>query len=310
MVLENAGSMRPTYRDAVVRALGIGGSAARAPVIDACPWSGFQRRRYFFSTFPAGAATVPMRRPAPWDERWQPLRPAPMPPMQRSRAAAGQPPCAPAWQYRPQHLLARRGTVWERIAPSAIAGAVRREMPERLRPGWDAIAFGRQGGAAWADGAAAWLAEHGPVLGIRAPNVAERARAMGLAQYLALLNLTEAAMYDAQGNSFDKDALRLRLEGPLLQWLRGADYEHPVYLSPAGLAAQYGDLLAGAVASGCAAWLLEPAPFPTDLLDTLLQEGVPARPVQSRAPAAAATDSVDMTVAVPADAAQRGRPVR
>ncbi|MFM7978324.1 MAG: hypothetical protein ACKPKO_03330, partial [Candidatus Fonsibacter sp.] len=63
-----------------------------------------------------------------------------------------------------------------------------------------------------ADMAAGWIAEHGSEHGFRTPNVRERGRAMGMAAYLHGLGLSESELYDAQGNSFDPQAVLSRLQ--------------------------------------------------------------------------------------------------
>eukprot|EP00969_Alexandrium_andersonii_P211633 9347274-Alexandrium_andersonii.AAC.1 len=62
------------------------------------------------------------------------------------------------------------------------------------------------------DAAADYLVENGAALGIRPPNVGERARAVGLGQYVRSLGLTDKQAADGLGNSFDKDAIQKRIE--------------------------------------------------------------------------------------------------
>ena len=65
---------------------------------------------------------------------------------------------------------------------------------------------------------AAWIAAHGAALGFRTPNIAERARVMGMAPYLASLQqlgLDEYHIFNAQGNSFDRAAIALRMRGAI-----------------------------------------------------------------------------------------------
>ena len=61
------------------------------------------------------------------------------------------------------------------------------------------------------DDVAAWIAQHGAEQGFRTPNTRERGRAIGMLAYLGELELGEQALYDAQGNSFDPQAVMLRL---------------------------------------------------------------------------------------------------
>eukprot|EP00969_Alexandrium_andersonii_P090311 3987891-Alexandrium_andersonii.AAC.1 len=62
------------------------------------------------------------------------------------------------------------------------------------------------------DATAEYLVDNGSALGIRPPNVGERARAVGLGQYIRALGLTDKQSADALGNSFDKDAVQKRIE--------------------------------------------------------------------------------------------------
>ena len=72
--------------------------------------------------------------------------------------------------------------------------------------------------------AAEWLAAHGTEIGARTPNTTERGRAAGiheLCQGLLAQGLTSDELFDAQGNAFDIDAFRSRVQEPVLAWLGG-----------------------------------------------------------------------------------------
>ena len=69
---------------------------------------------------------------------------------------------------------------------------------------------------------AAWIAARGHEHGFRTPNVAERRRAMGMLAYLQTLGLNDQDMYDAQGNSFDPQAVCLRLQLGVQMWAAGS----------------------------------------------------------------------------------------
>lgn len=96
-------------------------------------------------------------------------------------------------------------------------------MPE-LRAGWDEVLRGAFAGQASdaALQAAAWLVEHGGRLGVRPPNVAERARGLGMGEYLPQPGLSEAREYDAQGNAFDPLAIAIRIGPGARDWSQGA----------------------------------------------------------------------------------------
>eukprot|EP00969_Alexandrium_andersonii_P078784 3474456-Alexandrium_andersonii.AAC.1 len=55
------------------------------------------------------------------------------------------------------------------------------------------------------DEAVAWLTKHRDTVGVRAPSVGEKARAVGLGHYFRTLALGEQQKADAIGNAFDKD---------------------------------------------------------------------------------------------------------
>ena len=72
-----------------------------------------------------------------------------------------------------------------------------------------------------ADATAQWLAAQGGAHGVRIPSVAERGRAMGMLPYLTQLGLDELQLFSAQGNSFDRAIVGLRLGSTIASWLAG-----------------------------------------------------------------------------------------
>eukprot|EP00969_Alexandrium_andersonii_P002541 110336-Alexandrium_andersonii.AAC.1 len=62
------------------------------------------------------------------------------------------------------------------------------------------------------DEAVAWLTKHRDSIGVRAPSISEKARAMGLGHYFRTLALDEQQKADALGNAFDKNLVGRRLE--------------------------------------------------------------------------------------------------
>eukprot|EP00969_Alexandrium_andersonii_P323748 14304384-Alexandrium_andersonii.AAC.1 len=55
------------------------------------------------------------------------------------------------------------------------------------------------------DEAVAWLTEHRGIVGVGAPSVIEKARAVGVGHYFHTITLDEQQKADAIGNAFDKD---------------------------------------------------------------------------------------------------------
>ena len=117
---------------------------------------------------------------------------------------------------------------------------------------------------------AQWIAANGEQFGFRTPNVAERSRAMGMADYLEgfrSLGMDDFQMFNAQGNSFDRAAVALRVREGLATWLAGGVLPRHAYPDPSEVLGVYGRLRAEVVAAGVAACV---RPFPRDLQAALL----------------------------------------
>ena len=263
VVLENAGSMRPEFRQWILDALGIGPAAA--PTTDAAAWSGFGRRRTFFSTLPAAAAPLIPVRPPPWDEGWGRRHLSALPPMQRSRGPLMR---ASTYQYQAAHLVYRRDQEWHFIPEVRLFHEVRRRLPPELIPSWQCLALNLAGREQEreAEPVAVWLAEHGHSIGARTPNLAERARAADLydfCQSLLRCGLSREALFDAQGNAFDVDAFRARVQAPVLGWLLGTPLPPAILMAPDALGRHYDQIVArvaGQADLGFAAVALTPGP--------------------------------------------------
>jgi hypothetical protein len=244
VVIENAGSMTPESRQWILQALNIPPTAA--PTTDAAAWSGFARRRTFFSTMPVGEVPTLIRpRPSPWDPGWGRRNPAPMPTMMRSRGPQQR---ASTYQYMAPHLLYRIDANWNMVPDRCLHAEVRRLMPPELRQAWNLLAVNPQGREAerQTEPAAIWLAHHGAEIGARPPNVIERSRASGtyeLCQGLLAQGLTLQEMFDAQGNAFDPDAFRSRVQAPLLGWLRGRPLPPADLMPPLALRRHYDQMV-------------------------------------------------------------------
>ena len=55
---------------------------------------------------------------------------------------------------------------------------------------------------------------------------------MGMEAYLTEVGLTERVLYDAQGNSFDPQAVEIRVTEGIRQWSNGEGLERHVYEAP------------------------------------------------------------------------------
>ena len=239
LLIENAGSMTEESRSWIVEAMNI--SPLQAPTTDAGLWTGFTRRRTFFSTLPPTSALNIPTRPIPWDDGWGRRHRAPLPPMQRSR---GPGPRASTYQYAAHHLLYRLDEAWLRVPASCLHIEVGRLLPPALQAAWRLLILNPQGWEAERrmEPVAAWLATHGEALGARGPNTAERGRAAGLfdlCQGLRAQGLSNVELFDAQGNAFDVDACRSRIQEPILAWLQGAPTPSARPLAPAAVGLHY-----------------------------------------------------------------------
>ena len=146
--------------------------------------------------------------------------------------------------------------------------------PPGLQEGWALIARGLASGPREREAipTAAWIAAHGRQHSFRAPSLEERSRAMGCAAYgtrLMECGLTERQLYDAQGNSFDRTAVALRIRDAVAAWRRGGAVPRHAYPSPRVVARVYEALRAHVAGMGLPALVL-PQPFPADCAATIL----------------------------------------
>ena len=134
-------------------------------------------------------------------------------------------------------MLYRQTSEWELVPTPLLGRQIKTYVPESLHRSWDRLAGGFQLPAQEEEArpAALWLALHGPGIGARIPNVVERSRALGAEDYykrLAEEGLTELELFNAQGNSFDQDALRWRIQEPVMTFLTGGTLAPPKLLPP------------------------------------------------------------------------------
>jgi len=280
IVLENAASMQPRQKQAILQALGFLEERRHLRTMNSGNWTAFPRNRHYFSTLGDDAQpSLPERRPQPWETGWAPRADSAMEPMMRSRDANAV--RASTRQYHPRSLVYRRtpiepdGFDWHGWPAEVILRHILTLMPEELRPLYTSLVAGRYGKRR--DGTyhehaerdlvpvMRWIDEHGPALGFRIPTPHERARSTGRLEYLLGLHLSPVQLYDAVGNHFDPDALSRRLIPLLRQHLEGRGERPHRYLPPTDLAAIYQELATEVGRQ----YEVQGSPFPGDLAAAL-----------------------------------------
>ena len=159
------------------------------------------------------AATAP-----PWDTGWKRCLGAtdPMPAMTRCNPRSPEVAAPSAYQVGPKHLLCDQSTVVGQLTTGQLRRHIQGLLPRHLRPAWEWLASERTiGSPAEVEPLAAWIATEGATHGVRTPNAQERARAMGIDDYMHSLGLSDIDSYNATGNAFDGSALLSRIEEPL-----------------------------------------------------------------------------------------------
>ena len=164
--------------------------------------------------------------------------------MMRSRGAPGGPRHPVAYQCHPRDLLYPVASPLRECSLHALHQRFLDLVPAHVLPAFHAVWSGA--GSVRPDVAAPfalWVEQAGGAE-FRVPNAFERARATGQASYWGQLGLTPQELYDAVGNYFDPDALRLRLASPLEAWARGEARPVARFPSPGVLRELYAVLLA------------------------------------------------------------------
>ncbi len=155
-----------------------------------------------------------------------------------SRTPAGPTIRASTRHYHPKHLLYRHasphewhGGDWTRVHKYMAS-----LLPSHLKSAFAALLTGpTRDKEQEALAAVEWMEEEGRQLGFRIPTAAERARAIGQADYMGLLRGSEGAgftdrdLFDWTGNHFDPDALALRIGTAIAS---GAAAQPHTYLDP------------------------------------------------------------------------------
>ena len=236
------------------------------PVVDARVWGHLPRRRVLLASVPPDPHPwAPPLRPAPWRQHWRPHWQGEMQPLMRAHWHEGDFIMGRPYQYAARALLYQDGSGWEHRLITGVIRGIAALMPEELRPGWTLLNSGRTRGRDEqpAARAAEWVARHGEGHGFRAPDMDERSRATGCGAYLEGLQLNAVALYNAQGNHFDRAIVGWRLSRVLLAWAQGGDLPRgPRPLGAADLERLYQRVRIAVEAGGMPA---EPVGVPVDV---------------------------------------------
>ena len=127
-----------------------------------------------------------------------------------------------------------------------------RILPAELRDAWAMLHRGvlRGGAERGAERVADWIGRNGERHGFRPPNLAERSRVTGSAGYLEGLELPARALYDGQGNHFDRCVVPWRISRPVVRWTRGEELPRHAYPDVAHIEEGYQRLRTGVAADG------------------------------------------------------------
>ena len=219
VMVENAGAMKELHPPFIRRMLSI--SAFEWTQRGTGQFAHFKRERAFVSTLPGeGRPRGSPKRTHVWDPGWQRISTEQLPTMMRTRSNEGQPLVFSSYQYAPRWLIYDQR--WRGCTPAEAAVRIRTLLPVRLQKAWDIIAsqqWSKDRQTEDQDDVARWISEFGPPLGFRPACTRERAKAVGLWQYLSALELTDKEGADALGNAFDKDVVASRIGGALIECL-------------------------------------------------------------------------------------------
>ena len=272
VALENAASMRPEHRHVILQGLGDLQAGQHLRTLDSGRWSVFPRRRHYFLTIPTDVDPPrPGHREPPWEAGWAPHPTAVLGPMMCSRSSHR--PRASTAQYHVQALVFRQARTdqdfdWHGLSYEQIRQRVLNIMPSEVRAVYLPVLRGglTREQELSAQLAVTWIEDHGRELGFRVPSPSERARSTGRGEYLEALQLSPNQLYNAVGNHFDADALRVRLLRPLQQLFATGDIHRHKFMAPADLAIVYQIIAARVNREHIPT---EPAAFPADLAAAL-----------------------------------------
>ena len=114
---------------------------------------------------------------------------------------------------------------------ATVRARIRRILPPELRNAWALLHRGTARGEdeREAERATEWIGRYGQQHGFRPPNLGERSRVTGSACYLESLGLTPRALFDGQGNHFDRHVIPCRVSRPIVRWVRGENVPGHAY---------------------------------------------------------------------------------
>jgi hypothetical protein len=239
-----------------------------------------KRHRKFFCTLPPPSSLVAPRRPPPWDTGWIRLHHQPLPAMMRARNRPPDPPRHSTYQCHHEHLVYHTSSIWPHVPPQNLRKAIRDALPQQHQRGWDWITHPpnvRLEGCTEreAEDTAQYITNHYAALGLRPPSTTERAKIAGIYDYASSLNLTEHQLFNAMGNSFDKQAITIRIRDGLKQWIERRPVPQCRYPTPAQLRENFHHVRAEVIRAAAADRMdiasqdLATEPFPNDLVDPL-----------------------------------------
>ena len=104
---------------------------------------------------------------------------------------------------------------------------------------------------------------------------------MGMEAYLAELGLAERVLYDAQGNSYDPQAVEIRIAEGIRQWSNGKSLQRHEYIPPSQVQHAFQTVHDYVRARGLQA---VDSPFPWDLRRGMLADWGGTDPVLSDTP--------------------------
>ena len=280
---ENVATMRRPHREVVIACLG--GGQECLMVINSGEWTACPRIRNWFATFRIPHHDGEVLRfnplPSPWEPGWAfPLQ-GRVPTWTRSRERAPGEIRIPNYQANPCYVMQHTNHPtyrWDLMTLFEVPRHIKRILDEpdfgylqshpQASKGLQWIIEGKEKQyehEAACDEYTDWLHVHGQQHALRPPNEWERARAAGLANYLAALRLEGRRLYDVVGLAFDPRALQRRLYPLLRDWDAGLSPQAPPCPSLRDVVALYRSL-DHTLQQHAPFAPREPDPYPTDLM--------------------------------------------
>ena len=250
LVQEMVDTILPVHLKAMLDTLGVEGATHNLH-LDSGEWAPLPRRRFWIGTFPIPTPGDTVRFPRirnpwlpGWGFHWDGVPPA----ATCARGEHGDVLLPSTYQGHPACLLynLQHPLNWDlmnmrqvvcRIRGLLLPDEVERTFPG-VRAGFELIVdfHERHGdGEDIARQFLLWVAERGPSHGLRFPHQDERARSLGLGDFLNTLQLSPRQLYDVVGSHFDPRALQRRMFPLLRDWCAGAPVASHPFPSPAAL---------------------------------------------------------------------------